>query len=165
MFVKKPKLEKQFSLQVAMDASHGIFPDFYICYYCGSNFFAGFIWTGSIYGRTAYKRNWHPKSIGCLCFKYHNTIVERFCKTCLHCHTCRNTCCLLGHEYMDTEFRLPHWYKMVDVCCSRSICFADCVGNNKFPGYKSSSSEPGEEFKNRIKKVNGQWWIVNERFK
>ena len=55
---------------------------------------------------------------------------------------------MVGGQQMAGKLSVPHYIKLVDVCISRCIGCADCIGNRQFPGHQSSGSQPGEEFEN-----------------
>ncbi len=41
-------------------------------------------------------------------------------------------------------------YQLVDVCCSRNDCHADCTGKRKLAGNQSGIVKPGKKLEDRI---------------
>src|SRR6478672_252561 len=107
-----------------------------------------FVGSCHIHSRTAHKRIWNKKSIGC---KPCNIVRASFKRIFIACTSCNGYCiaaCMDRNEQLVARLRLQGQYFLVDVCCCRFISNSYCIDNGKFPGNKSGSCKPGEKLEN-----------------
>jgi hypothetical protein len=113
----------------------------------GDNYqFTGFVRTGILRSGAAHQGDWHPKSSGCVGFKFMENALQRFYGIGFNLLRNSESAGLLLSIRVASKIFLPDGYLNLDFRDHRNWCNTLNRLHGKLSGYKGSPYESSEEF-------------------